>query len=304
MLNVAAVATHSNHPKHSHGEVHLDEADWAEFAEQTELEGELLLGFVTATMERVNELRGPDAPPVRRVLDIGSGPGVGACELARLFPAAQVVALDGSPAMLSRARRRADDHGLGARISTHLAEMPEGLDGMEPVDLIWASMSLHHVGDETALLRVLHDLLAPAGVIAIAEIAEPMRVLPDLLDLGRPGLAQRLEQAGAEWFAAMRDGLTDGAPSTYLPSMLASAGFDVVDARIARERFDPPLSDVARHAVLGHLRRTRTHVSALLDADDLEVIDVLTDEDDPRGVLRRSDVFVNASREIVIARPA
>src|SRR5688500_4148983 len=57
--NVTGVATHSHH----HGDVHLDEADWAEFAEQTELEGELLLGFVTKTMERVKEMRGPDAPP-------------------------------------------------------------------------------------------------------------------------------------------------------------------------------------------------------------------------------------------------
>ena len=297
---MTGVATNSHH----HGHVHFDEADWAEFAEQTELEGELLLGFVTTTMERVNELRAPDAPPVRRVLDIGCGPGVGSCELARLFPAAQVVALDGSPAMLSRAERRADEHGLGAQISTHLAELPAGLDGLEPVDLLWASMSLHHVGDETGLLRLLHDLLAPEGVIAIAERAEPMRVLPDVLDVGRPGLPERLARAGAEWFAALREGLTDEIPSTDLPSMLASAGFEVIDARIARQRFDPPLSDTARHTVRGHLRRTRGQLAERLDAEDLAALDVLTDDDDPRGVLRRSDVFVDATREIAIARPA
>lgn len=203
----------ATHPHH-HGDVHLDEADWAEFAAHTELEGELLIGFVTATMERVKDLRGPDAPPIRRVLDIGCGPAVGSCELARLFPAAHVVALDGSPAMLSRASRRADELGLGGRIRTHLAELPAGLDGLEPVDLIWASMSLHHVGDGVSLLRSLHDLLTPAGLIAIAEIAEPMRVLPDQLDVGPLGLAQRLDHAGAKWFAALRRGLADGVQST------------------------------------------------------------------------------------------
>jgi SAM-dependent methyltransferase len=298
---VNGVTTHHDQPAH-HGHVHLEEADWDEFAAQTELEGELLIGFVTGTGERVKELRRPDSPPVRRVLDIGSGPGVGTCELARLFREAQVVAVDGSPAMLARARQRAGDHGLGARISTHLAELPGGLDGLAPVDLIWASMSLHHVGDEVALLRVLHDLLEPAGVIAIAERAEPMRVLPDRLDVGPPGLAERLERAGARWFAAMREGLTDAVPSTDVPSMLTSAGFDVVGSRTVHERFDPPLSDTARRVVLGHLRRSRKHLEELLDDEDQDAIDLLTDEEDPRGVLRRPDMFVAASREIVIAR--
>jgi SAM-dependent methyltransferase len=280
--------------------VHIDEADWQEFAAQTELEGEVLIGFVTGTVEQAMTLRPADAPPVRRVLDIGSGPGVGTLELARLFPEAQVVALDGSPAMLERAARRAGEHGLEARVTTHLAELPGGIDGFEPVDLIWASMSLHHVGDEVGLLRVLRGLLLPQGLIALAEIAEPMRVLPETLDVGRPGLAERLHDAGAKWFASMRDGLPGAVPSSDLPSMVAAAGFEVLDSRIARLSFDPPLSEDVRQMVLGHLRRTRRHLEELLDQDDLDAIDVLTDADDPRCVLRRSDVFVAASRAIVI----
>lgn len=295
------MATHQNHAP-DHGHVHLDEADWEELAAQTELEGELLSGFLTGTVARVKELLGPAAPPVRRVLDIGSGPGVGTCELARLFPDARVVAVDGSPAMLSRARQRADEHGVGARIDTHLAELPGGLDGLEPVDMMWASMSLHHVGDEVAVLRILHDLLEPAGVVAISELAEPMRVLPDQLDVGPPGLAERLDRAGRTWFAAMREGLPGAVPSADVSSMLTSAGFDVVEVRMVRERFDAPLPDTARQVVLGHLRRTRKHLSELLNEEDLDAIDVLADDDDPRSVLRRSDVFVDASREIVIAR--
>jgi SAM-dependent methyltransferase len=292
------MATHG----HDHRHVHLDEADWQEFAAQTELEGALLLGFVTGTAERAKERRGPDAQPVRRVLDIGSGPGVGTCELARLFPEAHVVAVDGSPAMLARAEQRAQVHGFGGRITTRLAELPGGLDGIEPVDLIWASMSVHHVGDEVALLRLLRDLLTPAGVIAIAELAEPMRLLPDDLDVGPPGLAARLERAGTRWFEAMREGLTDSVASPDLSAMLASAGFAGVTTWTAREQFDPPLSDAGRQVALGHLRRVRTQVGEVLDEEDLHALDVLTDEDDPRGVLHRSDVFVAASRQIALAQ--
>jgi len=296
------MATHESSSPHHHGPVHLDDAHWEEFLTQTELEGELLVGFVTGTGERVMQLRGPDAPPVRRVLDVGSGPGVGTCELAQLFPEAHVIALDGSPATLARVRQRAAEKGFGERISIHHAELPGGLDGLDPVDVIWVSMALHHVGDEVALLRSLHDLLEPAGLIAIAEVAEPMRVLPDDLDVGRPGLADRLLAAGKTWFATMREGLEGAVPSADVPTMLASAGFDVVDSRTAHERFDAPLPDLARRVVLGHLRRTRSNLENLLDDEDRAAIDVLTDEEDPRSVTRRPDAFVAASRLIVTAR--
>ena len=292
------------HQPHRHGHVHLDEADWEALAVHAELEGELLLTFVTDTVHWIDELRGPDAPPVRRVLDIGSGPGVGTCELARRFPDAHVVAVDGSPAMLERTTRRAAAHGLDRRISTRLAELPDDIDDLDPADAIWVSMALHHIGDETDALRVLRGRLEPSGLLAVAEIAEPMRVLPDDLDVGRPGLADRLDRAESDWFAAMRAGLTGSAPSTDLASMLAAAGFDVVGRRIARERFDPPLPETARDVVVRRIRRARHQLDDRLSADDLHTLEVLGDADDPRGAAHRDDVFVAASREIVVARIA
>src|SRR5262245_4217152 len=107
----------------AHDHVHLGEADWERLAGHAEQEGELLLGFVTDSARWISEVRGADAPPVRLVLDIGSGPGVGTCELARRFAGARVIAVDGSPAMLERAARRAAAHGLEHRITTHLAEL-------------------------------------------------------------------------------------------------------------------------------------------------------------------------------------
>ena len=295
------MATHGSHPPPGH--VHLDEADWEALVGHAELEGELLLAFVTHTAEWIAELRGADAPPVRRVLDIGSGPGVGTCELARLFPDGQVVAVDGSPAMLERTAARAAEHGLDHRIATHLAELPNGLDGLEPADVIWVSMSLHHVGDEINALGVLRALLVRSGLLAVVEMAEPMQVLPDELDIGRPGLAERLDRAERDWFAAMRAGLSGSRPTTELASMLSSAGFDVVGSRLALERFAPPLSDTARRFAARHVGRAHQVFHELLDEDDLRTLDVLSDPDDPRSVLRRGDVFVATSRQILVARP-
>jgi len=300
---VGFVTTRGHPPSaHRHGQVDIDEAGWRELVTQTELEGELLLGFVSDAASWVTAERAADSPPVRRVLDVGCGPGVGTCELAKLFPEAHVVAIDSSPAMLGRATQRSAAQGLTRRISTHLAEVPGGLEGIERVDLIWASMSLHHIGDEVEGLLALRALLEPSGLIAIAEMAEPMRVLPSDLDLGRPGLADRLDSAGAEWFAAMRRGLPGAVASSDLSSMLGAAGLEALVSRPAHRRFDAPLPDEARRVVLGHLRRVSDHLSGYLDNDDLRTLDVLNDADDPRGVMHRSDVFVAASRQIVIAR--
>jgi SAM-dependent methyltransferase len=285
-----------------HRHVHLDEADWSASADRTELEGEVLLAFVTDAATEVRALRGHDAGPVRRILDIGSGPGVGTCEFARIFPEAEVIAVDSSPAMLERVTRRASRLDLGDRVRTHLAELPDRLADLGPADVIWASMALHHVGDEVAALRALGAVLAPDGLLAIAELGDPMRVLPDNLDVGRPGLADRLDRAGATWFAALRDGLPSAVPSADLPSMVNQAGLEVLVAHPATERLDAPISADALHVALGSLRRSRERFASDLDDDDLATLDVLTDPDDPRSLQRRPDVFIVASRQIVIAR--
>jgi SAM-dependent methyltransferase len=211
------------------------------------------------------------------------------------------VAVDSSPGMLARAGHRIDRLGLEARASTHLAALPDGIDGLAPADAIWTSMALHHVGDEVSALRAMGDRLAPHGLLAVAERADPMRVLPDALDVGRPGLADRLDRAAATWFTHMRDELADSAPSADLPTMVAAAGLDVVGARLARLRVDEPLADDARTFVAGYLHRCREQLTELLDDEDLAALDVLTDADDPRSVWHRSDVFIAASRQIVIA---
>jgi SAM-dependent methyltransferase len=288
---------------HGNGHVHLGEEDWAAYAADTELQGEVFIRFLTDTIDWINHERGTHAPVVRRVLDVGSGPGVGACQLALSYPDARVTAVDSSPAMLAMAVARAARLGLGERVNTRLAELPEGLEGLEGVDLIWASMSLHHVGDEVGVLRVLRGLLASGGLIAIAEMAEPTRLLPADLDVGRPGLVERLDAAAASWFGDMRHGLAGSVDSSDFSSMLGATGFDVVGLRIARHRIDAPLSADARQVAQGELQRVRAQLGERLEADDERTLDILCDEDDPRGAMRRPDLFMESSRQIFIARP-
>lgn len=297
---------------HDHDHVHLDESHWARWADHAELEGGLLLDFVTGAAARVAGL----LDPVRRILDLGSGPGVGTAELARCFPDAQVVAVDASPAMLDRVAGRAERLGVGDRVSTHAAELPGGISELGPADVVWASMSLHHVGDEVAALRAMGAVLAPAGVLALAEFADdPMRVLPEALGVGSPGLVDRLDAANRSWFAALRAGLQDataadggaghgsgGSPSPDLATMIAAAGLEVVTDEVATVRLDPPLTADGRRFAVSHLERSRGQLADRLDADDLAAVDVLLDPDDPRSLQQRDDLAVVATRRIVVAR--
>jgi tRNA (cmo5U34)-methyltransferase len=93
-----------------------------------------------------------------RVLDIGSGHGVGAAAVLEAFPAARAIGLDVSPAMMEVGRERMAR--FGARFAYHEGdfadgELPSSLDG--PFDLVISSRAIHHITAE-AKLRLYTDV--------------------------------------------------------------------------------------------------------------------------------------------------
>jgi SAM-dependent methyltransferase len=238
---------------------------------------------------------------VRRILDIGSGPGVIACELARQFPAATVVAADGAPPLLQLTAARAAEAGLAERVQTARLHLPDGVDALGHADLIWMAMVLHHVGDEAAMVRRLRTMLEPRGVLVLAEHGEPLRFLREGAEPCPLGFNDRLAALDTEWLAAMRADLPGATPSAGYPAMLEAAGFTVLADRIVHVRLAVPLAEGPRRVVLGRLRRMQELFAAELDAADRAALDVLIDESDPLGVMRRDDVFLDASRHVYVA---
>ena len=267
-----------------------------------ELEGEVLLPFLAETASMLAGLCGREGLDVRRVLDVGSGPGVGTCVLADRFPSATVVAADGSAEMLANVVARAAGLGLSDRVETRVVDLPDGLATLGQADLAWASMVLHHVGDEAAALRGLRALLPPGRLLALVEFGDPLRLLPDHVDLGRPGLWERLDKARAAWLADMRAGLPGATPSADHAPMLEAEGFEVLVDRVVAVHVDPPLDGRARELAHRHLQNVRPRREPYADAADLDVIDALADEDDPAGILRRDDAVYHASRRLLVAR--
>ena len=244
---------------------------------------------------------GPDA--VRRVLDVGSGPGVVTCLLARAFPDAEVVAVDATEGLLERARARAERLGLAGRVRTHLAEVPDGLDALGGADLIWSSKALHHVGDQRAAVAALAGHLRPGGLLAVSEGGLSPRFLPRDIGIGRPGLQARLDAVAEEWFTQMRAELPDAAVDVEdWPAFLADAGLRAPLTRSFLLDLPAPLSGDAREFISANLTRSSEAFAERLDADDLGVLARLIDPEDPAGVTRRPDIFLLAAQTVHTAR--
>ncbi|MBB2915508.1 SAM-dependent methyltransferase [Streptosporangium becharense] len=272
-------------------------------AAQLEDSGELQLPVLRRTAARLRELLGPEKPgkEVRRILDIGSGPGVMTCVLAETFVDAEVVAVDGTPGLLDRTLARAERLGLGGRVAVRHANLPEDLDGgdwhgeggLGPADLIWSSKTVHHLGDQQEALNDLAGLLRPGGLLAVAEGGLPMRFLPRDIGVGRPGLQARLDAAQEHWFEIMRAELPGSVTVVEdWPAMLGRAGLTGVGSFTPLLDLPAPLGETARAFLHAHLTRLRGAASELLDAEDLETLDVLLDPGAPEGILRRPDAFL------------
>lgn len=274
--------------------------DWDAMAAFAEADAEVLTPFLDEAMSALAGAASQGELDVRRILDIGSGPGVSTCRLVQQFDGATAIAADGSAEMLARAAARAARLGLADRVSTRVIDLPDGLDDLGSAELVWASMVLHHVGDEAGALRRLRARLDAGGLLALVEFGDPLRVLPP--GAGELGQWERLEAAGAVWMREMRAGLPGAAVSEDYPDMLAGAGFEVLVDRQVDVHLDPPLDDRARQVAVNYLERMRRHVDPYADPADLALLDRLIDPDGPEGVLHRPDALLHVSRHLYVAR--
>ena len=122
-----------------------------------------------------------DFSRVRRVLDVGCGPGTNAHHFANV----DYTGLDINPGYIADARRR---HGRDVRVAD-VTRLEQG--SIEPADLVLVNSLLHHLDDDEThrTLASLPPLVAPGGAVHILDLVlpdtfSPARVLAKL-DRGR-----------------------------------------------------------------------------------------------------------------------
>ncbi len=290
------LAVSHEHDKKAHGG-----HDWAERGARLELEGEVAIPL---QHEAIDAIASHVAPPddIRVVLDLGSGPGVASVALAEKFPLAAVTAVDASGPLLDLATARASRFGVSERISTTIADLDRPLDGVAAagtVDVVWASMVLHHLAALPRMLVDVAGLLSPDGLLAIVEFGSRSGPLPAGFDTGRDGFAARLAAARR---AAIEDHLPPGALSLDWPALLDDAGYDVLEQRELVLELPAPLEDAPRRLVHQQLAGSARMAEGRLDEADLEHLSALVDADDPRCVLLRDDLSFEVSRTFILAR--
>jgi trans-aconitate 2-methyltransferase len=98
------------------------------------------------------ELRGSEA-----AIDAGCGSGRVTAELAKRLPRGSVLAVDGSAAMVAKARGRLGDE------ASYLVSDLCSLEVAEPVDLIFSTATFHWIHDHEHLFERLRAALRPGG---------------------------------------------------------------------------------------------------------------------------------------------
>ncbi|MDO0937938.1 class I SAM-dependent methyltransferase [Streptomyces sp. DG2A-72] len=286
---------HQHQHDHRHQHDHTD-IDWAEMAPLLEAQAELY----TPLHERALAWLGKKQTEPGLIVDAGSGPGVVSCLLADAFPGARVVAVDGSEPLLERARARAKRLGVADRFGTLAGELPDIMTDLDyPADLIWASHSLHHLGDQRAAIAAYGERLTFGGTLALVEGGLPTRFLPRDIGIGRPGLQARLDAVQEEWFTQMRAALPGSVavPEDW-PALMTAAGLKPTGTRSFLLDLPAPAPDRARTVAAATLSRHREIIGDSLDATDRATLDRLVDPDDKASVHHRPDLFVLSARTV------
>ncbi|MFF7177847.1 methyltransferase domain-containing protein [Streptomyces sp. NPDC008121] len=295
---------HGGQPRQGAGHGHHEvghAVDWAEMAVLLERQAEIESPLYAEAAAWLGTLLPDDG--VRRILDIGSGPGVLTALLAEAFPAAETVAVDGTPELLERARDRAEARGLGGRLTTLHAELPAAIGGLGDADLLWAANTLHHMGDQRAALAAFAERLRPGGLLVLVEGGLPARHLPWNQGIGRPGLEARLDALHAEWFGEMRSALPGARDEVDdWPALLFAAGLTPAGTRTFLADSPAPVAPVVREQAVAHFERLRVTYEGSAAEDDLKALDRLLDPSEPLSLPRRTDLFRLAARTVHAAR--
>lgn len=125
--------------------------------------------------------RALDLSPGMSVLDLGCGQGRHAIPLAERGYA--VTGLDLSATMLQRARRFADERGVGVRWLERRMEDLEGLGPFDAVVCLYTVLGFYGDEGDLAVLRAVHDVLAPGGVLGldVTNFAATLARLPPVV---------------------------------------------------------------------------------------------------------------------------
>ena len=111
-------------------------------------------------------------PEPRRVVDLGCGPGNLALRIAAGCTGAQVLAVDGSEAMLARGRARRVA-ALEARVRFAAHTLPDATLPQASFDAVVSNSLLHHLHDPGVLWATIAHVAQPGAHVFVSDLRRP-----------------------------------------------------------------------------------------------------------------------------------
>jgi ubiquinone/menaquinone biosynthesis C-methylase UbiE len=110
---------------------------------------------------------------LRRVLDIGCGPGDVVLRLARAAPDVHITAIDGSAPMIALARDAVRAAGFDGYITLVHGYLPGVSLGSTGFDAVLSKDLLHHLPDPTVLWKEITRLGRPGAAVYVMDLVRP-----------------------------------------------------------------------------------------------------------------------------------
>ena len=108
-----------------------------------------------------------------KMVDLGCGPGDIPIRFCRRFGGLEIVAIDGSPAMIDLAQQALEDSGVADRIRFMTGYIPDDLPPGRTFDVIFSNSLLHHLHDPSVIWKSVRALGSPGTAVFVMDLMRP-----------------------------------------------------------------------------------------------------------------------------------
>lgn len=175
----------------------------------------------------------PESQSLKRMLDLGGGPGIVGMAIVERHPGMTGVLCD-MPDVTDTAQEEIAARGLAQRVGV-LSGDYNTVDFGGGFDLVWASHTLYYANDLDAFMGKVLDCLNPGGVfMSLHEGLERKRTSPEFCVLSRLSLALEGQDVSFD--------------SGRIAGAMIGAGFQTVESRPVQLSLGSARLDIARKA--------------------------------------------------------
>tara|TARA_B100000029_G_scaffold71252_1_gene63176 strand:- start:1027 stop:1686 length:660 start_codon:yes stop_codon:yes gene_type:complete len=107
------------------------------------------------------------------MVDLGCGPGDIPIRFCRQFDGLEIVAIDGSSAMIGLAEEALEESGVADRVRFVTGYIPDDLPPGRTFDAIFSNSLLHHLHDPSVIWKSVRALGSPGTAVFVMDLMRP-----------------------------------------------------------------------------------------------------------------------------------